>query len=53
MQAQAREPYSTDFTDEQWQILEPSIAPSKPGRRPLKRIKPPNVSPPFRCRVAA
>lgn len=34
MQTQARKPYSTDVTDEQWQILEPLIPPSKPGGRP-------------------
>lgn len=34
MQPQARKPSWTDLTDEQWQILEPLIPPTKPGGRP-------------------
>ena len=29
-----RKPYSTDLTDEQWEILEFVIPPAKPGGRP-------------------
>ncbi len=31
MTSQARKPYLTDLTDEQWTILEPLIPASKPG----------------------
>lgn len=34
MTTQARKPYHTDLTDEQWSILEPLIAPAKHGGRP-------------------
>ncbi len=29
-----RQPYPTDLTDSQWQLLEPLIPPAKPGGRP-------------------
>ncbi len=29
-----RQPYPTDLTDAQWQLLEPLIPPAKPGGRP-------------------
>ena len=31
-----REPYSTDLTDDQWQILEPLVPAAKTGGRPPK-----------------
>ena len=34
MTSQARKPYMTDLTDEQWSILEPLIPVAKPGGRP-------------------
>lgn len=34
MDVPAREPYSSDLTDAQWEILEPLIPASKPGGRP-------------------
>lgn len=34
METQARKPYSTDLTDEQWALLQPHIPPAKPGGRP-------------------
>jgi putative transposase len=30
----ARGPYSTDLSDEEWQILEPLVPSAKPGGRP-------------------
>jgi len=29
-----REPYKSDLTDEQWEVIEPLLPPSKPGGRP-------------------
>lgn len=34
MDVQAREPYPSDLTDEQWAFLEPLLPASKPGGRP-------------------
>jgi putative transposase len=31
-----RNPYPTDLTDEQWQLIEPMLPPAKPGGRPRK-----------------
>jgi len=31
-----RNPYPTDLTDEQWQLIEPLLPPAKPGGRPRK-----------------
>jgi transposase len=35
MRAQ-RPAYTSDLTDEEWQILEPLLSPAKPGGRPRK-----------------
>lgn len=36
MENEARKPYTTDLTDEQWKIIQPLIPSSKPGGRPRK-----------------
>lgn len=36
METQARMPYSSDLTDEQWAFLEPHIPAAKPGGRPRR-----------------
>lgn len=36
MRSMDRKPYPTDFTDEQWKLIENLLPPAKPDGRPLK-----------------
>ncbi len=35
----ASQTYPSDFTDDEWQILEPLIPPPKPGGRPIEQTR--------------
>jgi putative transposase len=37
--AARRQAYTTDLTDEEWQILEPRLPPEKSGGRPRKHAR--------------